>query len=92
VPELYAWRVDGGHVFIYMELIYGEPLRDRWDSLPVAERTAICIHLREIVTSLREIRQDPSEHFVGKPILNSRLGLPLLTGQQDQSIKGLCKI
>ncbi|RDL38253.1 Uncharacterized protein BP5553_02593 [Venustampulla echinocandica] len=75
VPEVYAWRVDAGHGFIYMELIYGEPLRDRWDSLVTAERTAICIHLREIVNSLREVRQDPSEHFVGKPILNFRTRL-----------------
>ncbi len=36
VPEVCGWRVDGGDVFIYMQLIRGKTLKDRWDSLSIA--------------------------------------------------------
>jgi tRNA A-37 threonylcarbamoyl transferase component Bud32 len=51
VPELHGWRVDGRDVFIYMEYIQGETLKDRWDSLTDADKTSVCNHLRQIITS-----------------------------------------
>lgn len=30
VPEVYGWRVDGNEVFIYMQLVQGVMLKDRW--------------------------------------------------------------
>ncbi|KAH9221770.1 phosphotransferase enzyme family protein [Leptodontidium sp. 2 PMI_412] len=33
VPEVYGWRIDGDDVFIYMELIHGDTLKSRWDSM-----------------------------------------------------------
>lgn len=29
VPEVYGWRIDGIEVFIYMELIQGDTLKER---------------------------------------------------------------
>jgi hypothetical protein len=66
VPEVYGWRVDGrGEVFVYMELIPGEALKDRWTSLNDSEKTVICARLREMVDSLREVRQDTTDPFIG---------------------------
>lgn len=65
VPEVYGWKVEGGCVFIYMELIRGESLHDRWDSLSDSEKTLICDQLRQIVSSLRQVEQDPADPFIG---------------------------
>ncbi|KFZ14756.1 hypothetical protein V501_03063 [Pseudogymnoascus sp. VKM F-4519 (FW-2642)] len=67
VPELYGWRVDGRDVFIYMEYIKGEKLKDRWDSLTDADKTYICHHLRQILTSSRQVEQDPDDAFIESP-------------------------
>ena len=66
VPEVYAWRVDGPDVFIYMQLICGEPLIDRWDCLGDEDKTAVCAQLHEILVSLRRVEQVPGDTFIGK--------------------------
>lgn len=65
VPEVYGWKVEGGCVFIYMELIRGESLHNRWDSLSDPDKTLICDQLRETVSLLRKIEQDPTDPFIG---------------------------
>jgi hypothetical protein len=65
VPEVYGWRVDGPYVFIYMQLIQGETLHNRWDSLRVSDRELICNQLGEIVSSLRQVEQDPMDTYIG---------------------------
>lgn len=65
VPEVYGWRVDGPEVFIYMELIRGDTLKDRWDALSDDEKTSICDQLRKITTSFRGLEQDPQDAFIG---------------------------
>lgn len=52
VPEVYGWRVDGLEVFIYIELIRGDTLMDRWDAFSNDDRTSICDQLRKSTTSL----------------------------------------
>jgi len=66
VPEVYGWRVDGSHVFIYMQLVRGGTLRDRWDTLSLAEKTTAVEDLRRIVTSLRQVEQKHNDTFIGK--------------------------
>ncbi|KAK2799671.1 hypothetical protein FQN51_006803 [Onygenales sp. PD_10] len=74
VPEVYGWKVEGGTVFIYMELIQGETLHDRWDSLSGSDRSSICDELHEIISSLRQVGQDPTDPFIGsiarRPLLD----------------------
>ena len=65
VPEVYGWKVEGGCVFIYVELVRGESLHDRWDSLSDSDKTLICDQLRQIVSSLKQIEQDPTDPFIG---------------------------
>ncbi|OAT11194.1 phosphotransferase enzyme family protein [Blastomyces gilchristii SLH14081] len=65
VPEVYGWRVYQNSVFIYMELIQGDTLHDRWDSLNELDRNFICGQLREIISSLQQIEPDPCDSFIG---------------------------
>ena len=65
VPELYDWRVDGRDVFIYMECVQGETLKDRWGFLTDADKTVVCDDLRQIITSLRRVEQDPNDTSIG---------------------------
>ncbi|KAI1978196.1 hypothetical protein LOZ53_005640 [Ophidiomyces ophidiicola] len=65
VPEVYGWRVHPDTVLIYMELIRGDTIQDRWDSLSKLDKASICDQLREIVSSLREVKQDPGDSFIG---------------------------
>lgn len=65
VPEMYGWRVEKGRVFIYMELIQGETLHDRWDHLSDQGKTLICAQLKEIIEVLRQLEQSPSDLFIG---------------------------
>lgn len=65
VPEVYGWRVDGRDVFIHMQYVRGETLKDQWDSLSFADKTSVCDHIREITTSLRQVEQDPNDSFIG---------------------------
>lgn len=64
-PELYGWRIDDDEVFIYMQLVDGDILHDRWDSLTTAEKSDICEQLRLIVARLRTVQQDPTDPFIG---------------------------
>ena len=68
VPEVYGWRIDGNEAFIYMQLIQGDTLRDRWDSLSVLDKRSVCHQLRQITISLRQLEQDPNNPFIGKPL------------------------
>ncbi|RMD41868.1 hypothetical protein DV735_g3284, partial [Chaetothyriales sp. CBS 134920] len=65
VPKPYGCCQDGGEVFIYMELIRGRTLEQRWDQLSEEDRTAICSQLRPMIAALRTIKQSPGEEFIG---------------------------
>ena len=65
VPEVYGWRVDGLEVFIYMQLVRGVTLKDRWEHLSAAEKTSVCGQLCGMITSLRQVKQEPSDQFIG---------------------------
>ena len=70
VPEVYGWRIDGAETFIYMQLVQGDTLRDRWDSLSYSDKTAVCQQLRQITISLRQLEQDQDELFIGKSLIS----------------------
>lgn len=65
VPEVYGWRVEEGHMFIYMELIEGETLHHWWDHLSDQEKALICAQLKEIIAVLQQLEPDPSDPFIG---------------------------
>ncbi|KAI9837320.1 MAG: hypothetical protein M1819_000394 [Sarea resinae] len=65
VPEVYGWRVDEDQIFIYMQLIRGQTLAERWDFLSHSDKSTICDQLRQMIASLRRTEQDPSDPFIG---------------------------
>jgi aminoglycoside phosphotransferase len=66
VPEIYGWRKDGDEMFLYMEAIRGKTLEEVWPALNENERLHICGELRTILSNLRQLKQDPSDRFIGK--------------------------
>lgn len=54
VPELFGWRSDGDEVFIYMELVRGDTLEERWDEPRENEKDSICNQLHSMINSLRQ--------------------------------------
>jgi hypothetical protein len=66
VPEVYGWCKDHGESFLYMEMVRGDTLEQRWDTLSVSDRVAICDQLHCMVDALRRIEQDPADCFIGK--------------------------
>lgn len=65
VPEVYGWRRDGQEVFIYMQLVRGLTLKDRWDSLPLSDRMSICRDLKSMLTALRSAKPRSDNPFIG---------------------------
>ncbi|KAK3938006.1 kinase-like domain-containing protein [Diplogelasinospora grovesii] len=65
VPEVYGWTHDDGQVFIYMELVQGATLEQRWEYLDRAERVEICEQLRVMILELRKLRHAPGKFFLG---------------------------
>jgi hypothetical protein len=66
VPEVYGWCKHGEDVLIYMQLISGVTLKERWESLLVEEKNSISEELRVMMVSLRQLVQSPQEPYVGK--------------------------
>lgn len=73
VPEVYGWCRDGNEVFIYMELIEGATLNERWGELTSTERTSVCGQLRSMLSSSSRLRQDPEDVFIGIALHRSSL-------------------
>ncbi|KAF2801404.1 uncharacterized protein BDZ99DRAFT_528512 [Mytilinidion resinicola] len=66
VPEVYGWRVEGHHVYLYMQLIRGPTLLERWPTMDYQDKQSVCSHLHFILQALRSIKQDPSREFIGQ--------------------------
>jgi hypothetical protein len=70
VPEVFGWRVRQDRVFIYMELISGTTLQERWDDLNLLEKDSLCEQLNQILSSLRQLEQ--RDEFIGKRLSTER--------------------
>lgn len=60
-----VFNEDGGQGFIYMALIEGVDLLDRWSALSEKERQAVCRELKHAVKAWRALKQDKSDQFIG---------------------------
>ncbi|KAF3183879.1 hypothetical protein TWF788_005351 [Orbilia oligospora] len=65
VPEIFAWRQDNGFTFLYMELVDGKQLDAVWDDVSEDERDDICQSLKKMISSLRRLKQDPKDRYIG---------------------------
>ncbi|KAJ5977579.1 hypothetical protein N7501_000921 [Penicillium viridicatum] len=82
VPEVFGWTEDGGQVFIYMSLIAGEPLEERWGALKDDEREAVCKELNGMVKAWRSLEQPDQVLYVGG-LDNQPLNDIFLSGHRD---------
>lgn len=65
-PEIYGWRADRGEVFLYMEVISGQSLEQAWPDTKEDDRRRDCRELRVIFDQVRQLKQAPSDMFIGK--------------------------
>ncbi|KAG8411518.1 hypothetical protein J3458_015574 [Metarhizium acridum] len=65
VPEVFGWIEDKGQTFIYMSLIEGDTLQNRWRDLEESERIAICQDLREMVQAWRGLKHEEDGPYIG---------------------------
>ncbi|KAK7178317.1 phosphotransferase enzyme family protein [Paraphaeosphaeria sporulosa] len=65
VPEIYGWRTDGDEVFLYLEAISGRSLEQSWQEMEEKDRSRICRELRAILDAVRQLKQDPTDKFIG---------------------------
>ncbi|KAH7393969.1 phosphotransferase family protein [Phaeosphaeria sp. MPI-PUGE-AT-0046c] len=69
VPEVFGWRIleqnGNTEVFIYMQLIQGPTLQQRWPELSATDKHAICSDLRAKVSCLRSLQDSESKQFIG---------------------------
>jgi len=65
VPEIYGWCTDNREVFLYMELVQGDTLEERWGSMSAKEKDHLCLELSSMLLALRRLKQVWNESFVG---------------------------
>ncbi|KAK2863665.1 hypothetical protein FQN49_004111 [Arthroderma sp. PD_2] len=65
VPEVYGWTEDGDQRFIYMSLIEGETLQERWGNMNDNERINVCKELKNMVNEWRSLQQDTHDCYIG---------------------------
>jgi len=58
VPQIYGWTRDGDQTFLYMELVSGDRLSDRWEHSPLREKIQLCAQLRDMIAAWRCIKKD----------------------------------
>lgn len=66
VPEIFGWTEDENQVFIYMPLIEGETLQEKWCALNENERLSVCEELKCMAKAWRSFIQDGQGQYVGK--------------------------
>lgn len=70
VPEVFGWRSRQDRVLIYMELVSGTTLEERWDDLNLSEKDSLCEQLSQILLSLRQLKQ--RDTFIGRRFFTER--------------------
>ncbi|KAK9854401.1 hypothetical protein MYU51_004419 [Penicillium brevicompactum] len=64
VPEVFGWTEDSGQVFIYMSLIEGETLEQRWGALNEEEREAVCRELNGMAKIWKTLDYPNHDHIL----------------------------
>lgn len=69
-PEVFGWAQDGGQGFIYMALVDGDPLYERWKGMNEDERLSVCAQVRKMVGAWRSLVQDDDDPYIGEFVTN----------------------
>ncbi len=67
IPEVFGWAEDGGQRFMYMSLVDGDTLQERFRAMNESERQTVCMELRSMVNAWRSLTQE-SDGYIGKYI------------------------
>ncbi|KAI0059368.1 kinase-like protein [Artomyces pyxidatus] len=66
VPVVYGWFcASEKETFLYMSLIEGVTLEERWSSMTSEQRESVTIQLCGIITQLQELRPPPDDVYIG---------------------------
>ncbi|KAF4974128.1 hypothetical protein FZEAL_8938 [Fusarium zealandicum] len=65
IPEVFGWTEDEGQGFIYMSLIDGEILQERWVAMSEFERQSVCHELKHMAKAWRTLEQAKRDPYVG---------------------------
>lgn len=65
IPEVYGWTMDGGQGFIYMELIEGDTLEERWATMSEDEKLSVCTELHGMVKEWRALEHSEDGLYIG---------------------------
>lgn len=65
-PPVKIEAQDQGQTFLYMSLVDGDPLTERWPCMTTQERLTICAELRSAVSAWRNLRQDEDTCYIGQ--------------------------
>lgn len=65
VPEVFGWTQDQGQTFLYMSLVNGDPLHQRWPDMTRDERSQICAELRWTASAWRSLSQNGNGCYIG---------------------------
>ncbi|KAF4993412.1 hypothetical protein FGRMN_6499 [Fusarium graminum] len=65
VPEIYGWTEEDDQIFLYIQLLQGATLEKRWETLCDDERVSVCGQLRDMISDLRQLKQEPEDQFLG---------------------------
>lgn len=63
VPEVFGWEEDGEQGFLYMELVEGDSLMERWSGLSEDEIRGVCGELRGMMELVRGLEQDDGPYI-----------------------------
>lgn len=63
IPKVFGWEEDGEQGFLYMELVEGDTLMERWSGLSEDEIRGVCGELRGMVESVRGLEQDDGPYI-----------------------------
>lgn len=80
IPEVFGWTEDEGQGFIYMSLIDGETLQERWASMSEVERQSVCHELKLMTKAWRALKQADCDPYVGQYII------PLYSASPDANL------
>ncbi|CAM1503388.1 Fc.00g081640.m01.CDS01 [Cosmosporella sp. VM-42] len=65
IPEVFGWIEDEGQGFIYMSLVDGETLQERWGTMSEIERQSVCRELKHMAKAWRALKQAKCDPYVG---------------------------
>lgn len=70
IPDVYGWCTYGEDTFLYMQLVEGVTLQECWATLREEDKVSIADQLSVAFSSIRSLRQEPDNIYVGMFIQN----------------------